>query len=414
MSVLTVYRSELHGGITLPVSKSEAHRAVICSSLAVMRQDSISLGNTESLADDIIITRSAMRDLMSGRREIYCGESGSTLRFLVPLAAALGRSVVFTGCGRLPERPLREYAKAFEGKGTELRFPDRASLFLPLEINGRLQPGVFEMPGNVSSQYISGLLMALPLLAGDSRIVLTSSLESSGYVDITIEVMRRFGVRVIRSGNVFDVKGSQKYSDIEYIVEGDYSAAAFWITANYLGSDVTLKGLSEDSLQVDRNIIELIRNFSDLRDAKRSGSTNCPSPVISIDVSEIPDLVPAISVAAAATDAVTIISNASRLRLKESDRIVSTAQLIRSIGGTAEETSDGLKITGHDGLFRGGHADPFRDHRIAMAAAVAGTYSLNGVSISGYNCVAKSYPDFFEDLIKAGGVVNGFSDRRQP
>ena len=216
MSRLTVYDSKLHGEINLPVSKSEAHRAVICSSLARNSIDAIDLGLETTLPDDILITRKAMKDLLSDIHMIFCGESGSTLRFLIPIAAALGKNVIFTGAGRLPLRPLKEYAQSFSDNGAILKFPENDSQYLPLEVKGRLRPGIYKLPGNVSSQYVSGLLMSLPLLNAESRIIITSGLESSGYVDMTVEVMSEFGVKVTRSGNDFIIEGEQAYKDIDY------------------------------------------------------------------------------------------------------------------------------------------------------------------------------------------------------
>ncbi|MFA6735815.1 MAG: 3-phosphoshikimate 1-carboxyvinyltransferase [Saccharofermentanales bacterium] len=411
MEYLTVSRSVLSGVVCMPISKSVAHRAVICSAIARGTEDRLDLGDETSLPDDIRITREAIRSVLSGEKEIFCGESGSTLRFLIPVAAALGCNVVFTGTGRLPYRPLREYYEAFIGKGVELIYPCSENVFLPLEISGRLMPGGFILPGDVSSQYISGLLMALPLMKGDSTITLANKLESSGYVDLTISVMRDFGVEVYRTAKEFRVSGGDKYSDVDFKVEGDYSAAAFWVVANYLGGNVVLEGLRSDSLQGDRKIIEIISNYNDMRKAKRNCGLRCEQPVLEIDASDIPDLVPALCIAAAATDAVTRICKASRLRLKESDRLLSSVAMINAIGGEAEVTGDGIIIRGKDAPFAGGIVDTFSDHRIAMAASVAGTYSTNGVKLTDHTCVAKSYPGFYEDLMMLGGKVDGFSNR---
>lgn len=411
MNPLTIYNSKLCGTIELPVSKSEAHRAIICSSLAKMGNDSVRIEGAKELSDDIRITRQAIRDILSGKKEIFCGESGSTLRFLVPIAAALGRNVIFSGAGRLPYRPMKEYSDAFIDKGAELLFPTDDGVYLPLEIRGRLRPGIFAIPGNISSQYITGLLMALPLLEGDSEIILTTQLESSGYVDITLKVMNSFGIKVERIDDGYSIKGGQHYIDVNYSVEADYSAAAFWIAANYLGGNVELSNLPIESLQGDRRVSDIIEYFSELRKTKRACKANCTSPSLQIDVSGIPDLVPVLCVAAAATDAMIDFINASRLRLKESDRIASVISMINTIGGEAREIPEGIRVHGTEGAFRGGKVDTYSDHRIAMSAAIAGAFSINGVSIDDSGCAAKSYPGFFEDLIKVGGIVHGLSDR---
>ncbi|MHB1454497.1 MAG: 3-phosphoshikimate 1-carboxyvinyltransferase [Saccharofermentanales bacterium] len=417
-SDIFIASGKLVGSIRVPQSKSIAHRAVICSALSRLQQagslpqtvqdraDRIDTGPGSGLSLDISATRMAMTDILNGSREIFCSESGSTLRFLIPVAAALGRSVVFRGAGRLPERPLVEYRDALGDKGVCLEFPSGEGVYLPLRISGRLSSGIFRIPGNVSSQYVSGLLLALPLLEGDSRIDITSELESEAYIDLTIGVMEEFGVSVSRLGTSFLVPGGQQYEDTDYKVEGDYSQAAFWLTANLLGSDIRLSGLRPDSRQGDRCIGDILEIFRRCREDGSSADSG-----IEIDASQIPDLVPIICVAAANTPAVTRIVKAGRLRLKESDRIASSAALIRSIGGIAEETPDGIVITGSADRLRGGRASSFGDHRIAMAAAIAATATEEGVTIADFKCVDKSYPEFFEDMKKVEGAVYGFNIR---
>ncbi|MHB1483983.1 MAG: 3-phosphoshikimate 1-carboxyvinyltransferase, partial [Saccharofermentanales bacterium] len=360
MSDLFIHPGKLEGCIKIPPSKSMAHRAVICSmlagntSLAGIGAGSGDIG-TASLSRDIHTTIDAMRCLLGGKREIYCDESGSTLRFLIPIAAALGRHVTFTGAGRLPERPLQEYLSIFDGKGVSLEFPDdRKSL--PLTVKGQLTAGHFKVPGDVSSQYITGLLLALPLLEGDSEIEVTSFLESASYVEMTLQVMKHFGVNAAKMNSSYFIHGRQKYDKSSYNIEGDYSQAAFWLTANYLGSDIALTGLDEASAQGDKDIIWFLKIFENQISSKMAE--------IEIDASQIPDLVPIIAVAAANTKAVTRIVNAKRLRLKESDRLRSTAQLITDIGGDITETDDGLVIHG-GGKLTGGIIDSFGDHRIS-------------------------------------------------
>ena len=439
MSDLFVHPGRLEGCIRIPPSKSMAHRAVICSMLAGNTSLSgIGTGagdlGAAALSRDIHTTIEAMRCLLAGKKEISCDESGSTLRFLIPIAAALGKNVTFTGAGRLPDRPLHEYLAIFEDKGISLKFPEDGRS-LPLSVKGQLTAGHFRVPGNVSSQYITGLLLALPLLDGDSEIEVTSFLESAGYVDMTLQVMKHFGVAASNVKNSYLIHGGQKYYKSSYNIEGDYSQAAFWLTANYLGSDVTLSGLDDASAQGDRDIIWFLEIFRNARiDAGKIGSEQADRKKadrkqadrkqtggeqtgvkqtgsdqtgieIEIDASQIPDLVPIIAVAAANTDATTKIVNAGRLRYKESDRLKSTAQMISGIGGDITETSDGLLIRGGRRM-TGGTADSYGDHRISMAAAIAALSTLNGVTIINYNCVDKSYPTFFDEFKKTGGVLN--------
>lgn len=415
MPDIFVAPGQLEGQIRIPVSKSVAHRAIICAALAGDRNLACSCGN--DLSDDIKATCEAMGRLLKKEKEIFCNESGSTLRFLIPVAAAMGINTVFTGTGRLPERPLAEYSKIFDNKGITLKFPETG--FLPLEIAGKLKPGEFKVPGDVSSQYITGLLLALPMLEGDSRIIVKGKLESAAYVDLTIRVMQHFGVVIERQVNGYFVRGGQKYLKTPYTAEGDYSQAAFWLTANFFGSKIEISGLDPSSVQGDKKIKEILNEYSRFNESHEAeknltgGSIllnilgkQKEKAVFEIDASQIPDLIPIICVAAANTDAVTRIINAGRLRLKESDRIKSSCELINSIGGTAVEKKEGIIIRGTDKPLKGGVVNSFGDHRIAMASAIAALRTVNGVTIKNYGCVDKSYPKFFEDLKAVGGKTN--------
>ncbi len=394
----------LRGRLTPPPSKSCAHRALICAALAGQdrsgRESSVTgLGDP---SNDILATRACLFALLDGDDTLDCGESGTTLRLLVPVAAALGKPVTFTGRGRLPLRPLKEYEEAFRGHGTAMRFEGEASL--PVTLRGRLTPGRYELPGHVSSQYVSGLLLALPLLAGDSDIILTSPLQSAPYVDLTLEIMARFGVAAdplpVDSGRSpfggFRIPGGQRYLPTDYQVEADYSQAAFWLTANHLGGAVELAGLPERSSQGDRAIVGLL--------GRLAAMDREPDHLLEIDASQIPDLVPILAVAAALTPGTTRIVNAARLRLKESDRLAAIADNLSAIGADVRVTADGLAIRGKSEL-AGGEADSCNDHRIAMALAVAAARTRTGVVIRDPWCVDKSYPRFFDDLVSVGGVV---------
>ena len=401
----------LTGEIIVPPSKSMAHRAIICSAMA----GDLSLAGSfdKETSNDIIATIKAIKSLLSGENELFCNESGSTLRFLIPIAAALGKAVTFTGAGRLPNRPLAEYRDILSDKGVCLEFPPKGTL--PLKIKGRLKAGEFKVPGDVSSQYVTGLLLALPLLNGDSKVFITSELESAAYVDMTIRVMQHFGVRVERLVNGYFVNGNQKYLKTPFKVEGDYSQGAFWMVANYLGSHIKLSGLESSSAQGDKQIIPIIKEYEELKASPdRSMRDNVKQywsaiigkkqemDILEIDASQIPDLIPILAVAGANSNVITKIVNANRLRYKESDRLKTTAQLISNIGGNVVETSDGLIIYGGTPL-TGGDVDSAGDHRIAMAAAIAAITTQNGIRLKNYKCVDKSYPDFFDDFKKAGG-----------
>lgn len=421
--VLRVLPSHLGGTVEAPPSKSVAHRALLCAWLAgdvgcvenVDRSTSRDVAATIDCLSALGRFREGSlreRRFLSGIPEptvLDCGESGSTLRFLVPLVGALGRSAVFVGQGRLPLRPIGEYLSILSGRGVLLSPPPTGGL--PLGLRGRLLPGDFTIPGGVSSQYVTGMLLALPLLPEDSSIRIEGRLESAPYVELTIQVMEAFGVRVERdeSGQEFRVPGNQRYRPVDYHVEGDYSQAAFWLTAAALGSDVTVTGLSSTSAQGDREIQPLLARLA-------AASERAEGEEVVIDASQIPDLVPILAVASVSCARDVRIVNASRLRLKESDRLASTADALTRIGAEVLATEDGLWIRGlgprpAEALFEGGEADAWNDHRIAMALAVAALRSRSGVSIKGWNCVEKSYPEFFHELQRLGGEVHGIDLR---
>lgn len=419
--VLHVGPGRLSGAVAAPPSKSVAHRALVCAWLA--GDVGLARGVDESTSKDVAATLRCLRTL--GRLRpgnpldrrvagdsfepvvLDCGESGTTLRLLVPLVAALGRTVSFTGQGRLPSRPIGDYLAILNGRGVLLLPPPEGGL--PLGVRGRLLPGVFRVPGGVSSQYVSGLLLALPLLSGDSEIRIDGRLESAPYVDLTLHVMAAFGVRAERGadGTTFRVPGGQAYRPDPYDVEGDWSNAAFWLAATHLGAAVSVGGLSDASVQGDRAVAGLLARFA----AAGPGGDE-----LVVDASDVPDLVPILAVAAVACARDVRFANASRLRLKESDRLASTVDALVRIGAEAEATEDGLRVRGRGNrgggpLYEGGEADACNDHRIAMALAVAALRSRNGVSIRGASCVAKSYPTFFDEWKRLGGEVHGLDHR---
>ena len=419
---IAVQPGPLRGRVEIPASKSVAHRAMIAAALAD-RPTQIVLN---AVNDDLTVTAACLNALgaacertdfgyrivpaaqeknacgaaenASGATDLCeiassptldCGESGSTLRFLLPVAAALGREARFVGHGRLPERPhdVLLDAMAEHGAAADARR-------LPLQLHGRLRGGTFALPGNVSSQYITGLLMALPLCAGDSVIRLTTRLESAPYVDLTLRALADFGIRAETLPDGWRIPGGQRYhSPGRVVVEGDWSGTAFWLAANVLGSRVECGNLDEASAQGDREIRPLLN---------RLGSE--------IDVSECPDLLPALAVAAAGFPGRTALVGAARLRLKESDRLASVAALLRALGCAVDEGAESLTIHGGAPL-TGGTVDGCGDHRIVMAAAVAATAASSPVTILGAQAVAKSYPDFFRDFEALGGNLIVQSDR---
>ena len=402
---IVVRPSLLKGSLDIPASKSCAHRVLICAALS----DGVSHISGISFSKDIEATINAMTALgasfsvdggnvtvtginsnISGQADIDCCESGSTLRFVLPVAAALGADSVFRGRGRLPERPVDIFIREFDRHGVKF-----VSKKMPYVLSGKLSGGKYEIEGNVSSQFITGLLFALPLLDEDSEIVLTSHLESRPYVDITIDILKRFGISVEETQNGFCIKGGQKYTAHDEKVEGDYSQAAFFYVANALGSDVDIRNLNTDSVQGDKRITDIISE----------AVVNGEIKGFSADCSDIPDLVPILSVLGAYGSERSVIYNAERLRIKESDRLAACADMLNSLGGNVTVTDDGLIIEPTGGL-HGGKISSYGDHRIVMAASVAALKADGDVIIEGAEAVEKSYPGFFSDYTHLGGNAN--------
>lgn len=388
---VTILPGMLKGAVTPPSSKSQTHRAVLALMLA---QGEGKLSNL-AVSEDIQATQDCVAALKSGQPAqadglplLDCGESGSTLRFLIPVALAVRGGGHFTGRGRLMERPQGPYIRLFEEKG--ILWNQEGAY---LTVAGQLEPGVYALPGNVSSQFITGLLYALPLLTGDSRIVLTTPLESRGYVDMTLDMLRRFDIKVEEQEDGFLVPGNQTYQARDLTLEADWSGAAFWYAANFLGAQVDIQGLNPDSVQGDRQIGTLYWKLA------RPGD-------VDIDLSQCPDLAPPLAVMAAVRKGPTRFVNAGRLRMKESDRLETIARTLNALGAKAQVGEDTLTLEGLDHL-EGGTVDGCNDHRIAMMAAVAAVACKEPVTILGAECVKKSYPRFWEDYTALGGEVHG-------
>lgn len=405
---VTIRGAALIGKITPPPSKSQAHRLILAAALS----GGVSTLSGVDLSQDIQATLCCLSALGArverldvGRLEIHglgnsiaqsnsfpaldCGESGSTLRFLIPVALVVAGEGVFTGRGRLMERPQEPYFRLFEEKGIQYSRENGA-----LRVRGALKPGEYVLPGNVSSQFFTGLLYALPLLDGPSVLRSSTALESRGYVDMTLDVLRRFGVVVEeeREG-VFRIPGNQTFVPPNLEVEADWSNAAFWYAANFLGARLEVEGLNLNSVQGDRQIGALYWKLA------RPGE-------LEIDLSQCPDLAPPLAVMASVRAGTTRFVNAGRLRMKESDRLETVAQTLRALGGCAVVDGDTLTVEGRESL-EGGTVDGCADHRIAMMAAVAAVACRTPVTILGAECVKKSYPNFWEDYVRLGGDVHG-------
>ncbi|MBR4223639.1 MAG: 3-phosphoshikimate 1-carboxyvinyltransferase [Oscillospiraceae bacterium] len=394
--------SILKGHVDIPSSKSYSHRAVIAASLA--QGTSVISGVSSSADIDVTcgcmerlgasITRDVSVYTVKGiaspaeAASLDCGESGSTLRFVIPVAAALGTKSTFSGRGKLPSRPITPYIRELSQKG--ITFDKQSGL--PITAEGRLTSGIFSLEGDISSQFITGLMFALPLLDGESCIRLTSPLQSKPYADMTMDILRSFGISIeegtVDGLDVYRIRGGQRYAPHDYTVEGDWSQAAFFYTANAMGCSIDIGNLKEDTVQGDSIIRDMVKDTN--------GFT--------ADVADIPDLVPILAVFASFCEGTSHIVNAERLRIKESDRLVSTSEMINALGGHAEVDGDSMTIH-HTDRFKGGEVDAHNDHRIVMAAAIASVWSTAPVVIHGAEAVSKSYPGFFEDLRSLGGDI---------
>ena len=382
---ITIHPGSLTGTLTAIPSKSQAHRFLICAAFAD--------NTTELLCPetnrDIEATADCLRSLGATIRRtpdgyhitpvkqipesaiLPCGESGSTLRFMLPIAGALGVDATFVMEGRLPQRPLSPLWEEMERMGCALSRPTANTI----RCQGKLSAGSYSIDGSVSSQFITGLMFATALMDQDSQITVTGKLESKPYVDMTKQALDLFHAPNFHSPGVVQV-------------EGDWSNAAFFLAAKSLGSQVQILGLNPDSAQGDRAVAEIL---------SRLNSENC-----SINASDIPDLVPVLTIAAGAQQGATFTS-IQRLRLKESDRVASTVAMVNALGGRAEATEDTLTVYGTG--FRGGTVDAVNDHRIAMAAAIASTVCLESVTILDAECVQKSYPAFWDEFKRLGGKI---------
>lgn len=407
-----------NGTVNVPPSKSDVHRAIICAAMAngVSRISPVALSNdikatigcikalgADAVLENNVLTVDGTNMYKNKTALLDCGESGSTLRFFIPIAAVGNINATFVGKGKLPQRPIGIFTEALPKAGTVCKTEGG----LPLEIKGQLKSGIFEIPGNVSSQFITGLLLALPILEGDSEIVLTSPLESVGYIAMTIRTMKQFGVNIQATEKGWHIKGGQSYKTCDYTTDGDWSQAAFFMVLGAVSGKVTVKGVAKDSTQGDKKCAEILARFG----AKVTQLDNEVTvekgelKAITIDASQIPDLVPVLSVCAAFAEGTTKIINAERLRIKECDRLKATAELLNILGGKVKELSDGLEITGVSSL-KGGNVNGYNDHRIVMSAAVCAARSDEDITATFAMSINKSYPDFYIDYNSIGGKAN--------
>ncbi len=418
MSTVKYLPFKASGEVFAPPSKSDVHRAIICAALSKGKCtiSPVALSNdikatiacvralgAKAEIENNVLTVDGTNIFKNKNARLDCGESGSTLRFFIPVAALGGIDGEFIGHGRLPQRPIGIFTDELPKHGVECKTEGG----LPLTISGKLQSGRYEIPGNVSSQFITGLMFALPLLDGDSDIVLTSPPESVGYINMTIRTMAEFGVEVKATDFGWHIKGNQAYKPHSYKTDGDWSQGAFFLVSGAINGEIAVKNLNKNSAQGDKEIAEILSRFgAEVEQGEsfvkvKSKKLNA----ITIDASQIPDLVPVLAVCACFAEGTTKIINAERLRIKESDRLKSTADLINSLGGKVTELADGLEIAGVDTL-DGGAVDGCNDHRIVMSAAVCAAKLKNEIICSDALSINKSYPNFFEDYNSIGGKAN--------
>jgi 3-phosphoshikimate 1-carboxyvinyltransferase len=406
----------LSGTLSIPSSKSLSHRYVLAASLAEGKSEILNI--LES--DDLDYTKQALINLgvkiektsitgghLSVKSHVIdCGESGSTLRFLIPVAMLLKDEITFVGRGKLETRPLSVYDDIFSKHYTFKHPKDKS---LPLTVKGPLKANTYYLKGNVSSQFITGLLYALPLTRGQSKLILTTELESKGYVDLTIDCLKKFGIEIIQDKYGFFIPGNQKYQPRKLSVEADYSSAAFFIVAATLGGEITLKGLNKHSLQGDKKIVEIVNQMGGkvvfvnddlvIQKAKTKGTT--------IDLKNIPDLGPILMLLASVSEGLTTFKNISRLRLKESDRLEAMMNNLQSLGVSMRlENEETLIIMGRQTLTPTKPVSAYNDHRIAMTMAVASLKSDTPIVIDDMSVVKKSYPNFVRDFIHLGGKIH--------
>ena len=382
---ITIQPGKLCGSITAIPSKSQAHRLLICAAFAD--------GPTTLICPDTNRDIEATADCLNAlgakitRTEdgyevkpigtvpetavLNCCESGSTLRFMLPIVGALGVDATFQMAGRLPQRPLSPLWEEMERMGCILTRPTADTI----RCQGRLKPGDYTIDGGVSSQYITGLLFAHSLIGGDSTLSITGKIESQPYIEMTQEAMALF-------------HAPHYHSPGTITVEGDWSNGAFWVAAQMLGNPLTVRGLNAISIQGDRAVVDITHMLAE----------GCPT----ISAADIPDLVPILSIVAGAKHGATFTS-IQRLRIKESDRVASTIAMIEALGGHAEATEDTLTVYGTG--YRGGTVDAVNDHRIAMSAAIAATVCTEPVTILGAEAVKKSYPKFWDEYRRLGGKL---------
>lgn len=412
--MIKIIPTPLEGSVDIVSSKSLSHRYVLAAALAEGKSKIENILDS----DDLVATKNALvglgakikDDVIIGSKvkkvadTIDCFESGSTVRFLIPVAMLQEEPVTFIGKNQLPFRTQAMYEEIFKD---DYQFDHPKDRWLPLTVSGPLKGGTYPLRGDVSSQFITGLLYALPLAPNDSEIVLTSHLESVGYVDLTLDVLKKFGIKIIPTLTGYKIPGNQVYQPGNYKVEGDFSGAAFFVAAGLLSGPITLSNLNHESLQGDKAIINIAQQMGGKIKKSKDGYKVYPSKLkgVTVDVGQIPDLGPILMVLGALAEGTMIIENAARLRIKESDRLEAMVSNLTKIGAQIKVDGDRVEITGQKTLKGGKEVSSYKDHRIAMAMAIASIRCEEPIIIDDETVVSKSYPNFFDSFTKLGGKV---------
>ncbi len=408
----------LGGKVRIISSKSLSHRYVLAAGLAQGQSD---IRNV-LVSDDLKATKNALSalgvrfedtlinggDFILRQDTIDVMESGSTLRFMIPVSMLQPRAVTFTGRGRLDQRPLDVYETLFNKQG--MTFSRPADAWLPLTVQGPLKAGYFPVPGDISSQFVTGLMFACPLLKKDSVIELTSPLQSKGYVDLTMDVLKRFGIHILKVDPFIYIKGGQSYQPQSLTVEGDFSQAAFFFVAGTVGQTIELSALNPLTKQGDAAIVDILRKMGADITYQTKEATYLVKPSqtkgTTIDLADVPDLGPILMVLAALSEGKTVFKHIKRLRIKESDRMEAMRRTLTSFGVNIKVLEDEAVIEGVTRLRGNQSFDSFGDHRIAMAIAIASQHADGPVTIENAGVVSKSFPDFFDIFQTLGGVCH--------
>ncbi len=410
----------LKGNLVIPPSKSLSHRAIIAAGLAKGK----SVISNVLYSKDILATIDAIKAIgakvkIDGDKIIIEGngyvkrindvidsnESGSTVRFMIPIALTCDEEITFVGKNNLVNRPLDSFLEIFENQN--IKYEKEENKYLPLKVYNGIKPGIFKIKGDISSQFITGLLFALPLLKDDSKIIITTELESKGYIDLTIDILNMFGIEIINNDyKEFIIKGMQIYKPCDYQIEGDFSQSAFFLVADAIGSDINLLGMNLNSHQGDKKIIEDLKQFGVEIKYENNILKAIPSKLnaATIDFSQSPDLGPAIAILASLSSGKTEFKNASRLRIKECDRISCVKEELEKLGINIKENPDGMIIEGKENI-KGGILNSHNDHRLRMSFSILATVATSDIVILNAECVSKSFPNFFEVFESLGGKI---------